>query len=207
MFSEAIRFILCSSIEAFAGMALMVSIFRISPLPYIWPASFMFLVINLVSYMLRTEQLSYLAPVMATILYVLVISLLTKVPLLWSIIMAATGMLIYTLLQAAVILTLYGSFNTDMQYSWQGSIVQLVTSTLTFCIVWFLLRYHIGFTADFERLRFKFEHIAVLLFIVMALILLSTLMYFNNLYYIIICMFLLSSVLIYYAVKKEVEYD
>ncbi len=204
---EALRFIICSSIEAFAGLALMVSIFRISLARYVWPASFLLLIVNLVSYLLRTEQLSYIAPALITILYVLIITTMMRIPVLWSAIMAAIGMLIYTLLQAGVILSLYGSFDTSMQYSVKGSIVQLVTSTIALGIVWFLLRFRIGFIADFEKLRFKFEHVAVLIFITSALVALSLLMYVNNLYYVLIFMSLLAIVLLYYAFKKEVEYD
>ncbi|MFD1886845.1 hypothetical protein [Paenibacillus wenxiniae] len=207
MFIEAFRFIICSSIEAFAGLALMVSVFRISPAKYVWPVSFLLLVVNLVSYLLRAEQLSYIAPALITVLYVLVITIIIRIPVLWAAIMAAIGMLIYTLLQAGVILTLYGSFDTSMQYSVKGSIVQLVTSAIALGIVWFLLRFRIGFIADFEKLRFKFEHVAILIFITSALIVLSLLMYVNNLYYVIIFMSLLAVVLLYYAFRKEAEYD
>ncbi len=207
MFIEALRFIICSSIEAFAGLALMVAVFRISPTRYIWPVSFLLLVVNLVSYLLRAEQLSYIAPALITVLYVLIITTIIRIPVLWAAIMSAIGMLIYTLLQAGVILILYGSFDTSMQYSIKGSIVQIVTSVIALGIVWCLLRFRIGFIADFDRLRFKFEHIAVLIFITSALVVLSLLMYLNNLYYVIIFMSLLAVVLLYYAFRKEAEYD
>lgn len=204
---DALRFIFFSVVETFALLSLMVSIFRISPRPYIWQSLFLLLIMNLFSYLVRAEDLSYLAPAMNTILYILIITVIMRIPILWSAIMAASGMILYTLLQAGVILTLYGSFSTDMQYSMQGTIVQIVSSILTFGIVYVLLYFHIGFTADFEKLRFKLEHILILIFIVGALITISMLMYFNNLYYMIIFTFLLGGVLIYYSVRKEIQYD
>lgn len=204
---SAFRFIFFSSIETFALLSLMISIFRLSPRPYLWSSAFLLLIMNLISYLLRSEELSYLAPAMNTILYVLIITVIIRVPILWSAIMAASGMILYTLLQAAIILSLYGSFKTDMQYSMQGTIIQIVSSVVTFAIVYVLLRYRIGFTADFEKLRFKLEHILVLFFIIVSLITISLLMYFNNLYYIIIFTFALGGILIYYSIHKEMQYD
>ncbi|WP_058830679.1 hypothetical protein [Paenibacillus polymyxa] len=203
---EAVRFLLFSSVESFAAFSLMLSIYRLKPLEFLWPGLFSFLIMNLISFFLREQMsLSFMVPAISTIIFILLITTVVRVPILWAAIMAMTGMFIYTAFQALVILSLFGSFTEDMQYSSAGTVVQIVTSAWTFFFVWILLKFKIGFTAEFERLRFKWEHIAVIAFIMVGLIASATVMFYNNLLFIILVLALVAGLFLYYAVVKERE--
>ncbi|MBE0335134.1 hypothetical protein [Paenibacillus sp. 23TSA30-6] len=203
---EAVRFLFFSSVESYAAFSLMLSIFRLKPLEFVWPALFSFLIMNLISFFLREQlSLSFMVPAISTIIFILLITIVVRVPILWAAIIAMTGMFLYTTFQAIVILSLFGSFSKDMQYSSAGTVVQIVTSSWIFFFVWILLKFKIGFTAEFERLRFKWEHIVVVLIIIIGLVASSTVMYYNNLLFIILVLALLAGLLLYYAVIKERE--
>lgn len=201
---EAIRFILFSSLEAFAAFSLMLAIFRLKLFDFVWSPAFVFLIMSLVSYLLRAEMhLSYLVPALSVIVFLLILITIVKIPVIWSAIISAVGMGMYMTIQALVILMIFGSFTPDMQYSGTGTLIQLITSIIVLGIVFILQLFKFGFIADFEKLRFKFEHIIIIVFIFIALIGACYLMYFNNLYYIMLFFAILASVFIYYSFKKE----
>lgn len=201
---DAIRFVFFSSVETVAVFTLMLSIFRLHPLDYVRSVSLIALIVSLMSFMLRAElDLSFLMTAVSTISYILIINTIVRVPLLWSVIIAASGMFLYVVIQALVILTLFGSFNADMQYSSTGTWIQIISSTIVFIICYLLHVFKIGFIADFEKLHFKFEHFAIIVFTILALVFASVLMYYNNLHYIILFLALLAGIFIYYSIMKE----
>ncbi|WP_411343133.1 hypothetical protein ACE3MZ_15960 [Paenibacillus sp. WLX1005] len=201
---DAIRFVFFSSVENLAVFALMLSIFRLRPLDYVGSVALISLIMSLISYLIRAElDLSSIMTAVSTISFILIITTIVRVPLLWSTIIAVCGILVYAIIQALVILGLYGSFTSDMQYSVEGSIIQVVSSLIAVGICYALHLFKFGFIADFEKFRFKFEHIAIVIFTVAALIFASFLMYYNNLYYIIIFFALLAGIFIYYSIMKE----
>lgn len=203
---EAIRFISFSSIETFAAFTLMLAIFRLNSLHFFWQSSFIFLVFSMISYLLRdANEMSYLVPALCLVMYILIIKIFVGVPILWSAIIGFSGWLIYIIVQALVILVMFGSFTPDMQFSGIGSIIQAVSSLFAFGIAAFLHRFHIGFIADFERLRFRFEDISVLIFTCVALVGAVTLVYRNNLEHVIVFFMIMAGIFIYYSIMKERE--
>ncbi len=204
---EAVRFLFFSNIEAFAVFTIMLSIFRMKSWHYFWPSMFVFLVMNLQSYFLREDlKLYFLVPTITIIVYILLIATIVRVPILWASIISVTGMFLYTLLQLIVILALFGDFNQDMQFSAKGSVVQLVTSLWTFFISWLLNKFKIGFDAEFERFRLKWEHIIVVVFILLALTASAVIMFVNNMLYIMLFLIIVSAMFLYYSLYKEREY-
>lgn len=203
---ETVRFLAVSNIETFAVFSLMLSIFRLKPLKFFWPAMFTFLMFNLLSYFMREElSLYYLVPAISIIIYILLITTVVRVPIIWASIAAITGMFIYTLLQSIIIFGLFGNFSEDMQFTTKGSIVQLISSLWTYFISWLLLKFKIGFDAQFERLKFKWEHILVITFIMIALSAAAVLMYYNNMLYVMLFLAIVSAMFLYYSLKKERE--
>ncbi|WP_322924618.1 hypothetical protein [Paenibacillus campi] len=203
---ETMRFVFFSGVETFAAFTLMLSIFRLNPLHFFWPTSFIFLVFSMISYLLRdASQMSYIVPALSLIMFALLIKIFLSVPILWSAIIGLSGWLIYMVMQAFVILTLFGSFTPDMQFSGAGTIIQIVSSAVAFSAAAFLQRFHIGFIADFERLRFKFEDISVLLFTCAALVAAAIAVYRNNLQHVIVLFIILAGLFIYYSIRKERE--
>lgn len=203
---EAVRFLFFSSVESFAAFSLMLSIYRLKPLEFVWPALFSFLIMNLISFFLREQlSLSFMVPAISTIIFILLITTVVRVPILWAAIISMTGMFLYVMFQAIVILSLFGRFTEDMQNSSAGTVVQIVTSAWTFFFVWILLKFKIGFTAEFERLRFKWEHIAVIVLIIAGLVASATVMFYNNLLFTILVLALVAGLFLYYALVKERE--
>lgn len=203
---EAVRFLFFSNIEAFAVFTIMLSIFRLKSWHYFWPAMFVFLAMNLQSYFLREAlNLSFLVPAITIIVYILLIATIVRVPILWAGIISVTGMFLYTLLQLIVIMALFGDLNEDMQFSIKGTVVQIVTSLWTLFISWLLNKFKIGFDAEFERFRLKWEHIIVIVFILVALTASAVVMFVNNMLYIMLFLIIVSAMFLYYALRKERE--
>ncbi|MEC0181543.1 hypothetical protein P4H61_08530 [Paenibacillus peoriae] len=204
---EPIRFLLFSTVETMAAFTLMLSIFRLKALEYVWPALFISIVMNLQSYILREEMsLSYLAPAISTLLYVLLITTVVRVPILWAAIISITGTFLYTLVQAIMIGLFFRAVATaDLQNSAQGSLVQAITSAWVFVISFVLLKLKIGFTADFERLRIKWEQVLVIVFIVGSLMASTFMFYYNDLFLMILYLSMAAGLFLYYALKKEKE--
>ncbi len=201
---EAIRFVFFSSIEYLAIFTLMLSMFRLKPLEYMGTAAFVFLIMSLISFALRAEfDLSFVVPVVGAISYILVLTTVVRIPLLWSSIIAVSGLFIYGIIQGVIILTFFGSYTSSMQYSSTGTLIQIISIIITLGICYVLHYFKFGFVADFEKFKFKFEHIFIVVFTSLALIAISVLMYYNNLFYIIIFLLLLAGIFIYYSVLKE----
>ncbi len=201
---EAIRFVFFSSIEYLAIFTLMLSIFRLKPFEYIGTVSFVFLIMSLISFALRWEfQLSFVVPMVGVISYILILATVVRIPLLWSSIIAVSGLFIYGIIQGLIILVFFGSYTSSMQYSSTGTLIQIVSIVITLGICYILNFFKFGFIADFEKFKFKFEHITIVVFTLIALISISALMYYNNLFYIIIFLLLLAGIFIYYSLLKE----
>lgn len=204
---EPIRFLLFSTVETMAALTLMLSIFRLKAVKYVLPALFIGLVMNLQSYILREEMsLSYLAPAISTLLYILLITTVVRVPILWAAIISITGTFLYTLVQAIMIGLFFGGVDTaDLQNSAEGSLLQAITSASVFAISFVLLKFKIGFIADFERLRLKWEHVLVIFFIVGSLMASTFMFYYNDLFLMILYVSMAAGLFLYYALKKERE--
>lgn len=204
---EPIRFLLFSIVETFAAFVLMLTIFRVRALDYVWPALFIGLIMNLQSFILREEtSLAFFAPTINIILFTLLITTVVRMPIIWAAIISITGIFLYTLFQAAIILMLFGTLTTEMQTSAEGSLAQAVTSAWVLAISWFLYKFKIGFTADYENLRFKWEYVLVIILIIGVLAACAFMFYVNNFFLSILFIALASAMFLYYALKTERDY-
>ncbi|MMZ43870.1 hypothetical protein D1872_54400 [compost metagenome] len=204
---EPIRFLLFSTAEAMAAFFLMTAIFRLKGIDYAWQALFVSLIMNLQSYMIREEtSVSYLAPIVNILLFTFLLATVVKVPILWSFIISIAGVFLYGAVQAVLLVTAFkGLDSTHLQNSSQGTLLQALTSALVFLLSWFLYRFRIGFTFDFEKLRMKWEHTIVAILIVMSLAAAAFVMYAADLVLITIYFALAAGMFLYYALKKERE--
>jgi hypothetical protein len=190
-----------------SAFALMLAIFRIKVKRFIWAGLFMSLLMNFQSYLMREETyMAPLAPAISTMLYILLITTVVKVPVMWSSIIAILGTFSYTVVQTAILFTFFrGVDTTSLATSAEGSALQAVTSIVALGTTYFLLKFKIGFTADFEKFRLKWEHIGVAIFIVLSLIVSTIMFYLNNKLLVIVHMALAVAMILYYAIKKERE--
>ncbi|MGG4504056.1 hypothetical protein [Paenibacillus polymyxa] len=203
---EPTRFLLFSTAEAMAAFFLMTAIFRLKGIDHAWQALFVSLIMNLQSYMIREEtSLSYLAPIVNILLFTFLLATVVKVPILWSSIISIAGVFLYGAVQAILLVTVFKGDSTNLQNSSQGALLQALTSALVFLLSWFLYRFRIGFTFDFEKLRMKWEHTIVAILIVMSLAAAAFVMYAADLGLIIIYFALAAGMFLYYALKKERE--
>lgn len=197
---------LFSTAEAMAAFFLMTAIFRLKGIDHAWQALFVSLIMNLQSYMIREEtSLSYLAPIVNILLFTFLLATVVKVPILWSSIISIAGVFLYGAVQAILLVTVFKGDSTNLQNSSQGALLQALTSALVFLLSWFLYRFRIGFTFDFEKLRMKWEHTIVAILIVMSLAAAAFVMYAADLGLIIIYFALAAGMFLYYALKKERE--
>ncbi|MHB0881663.1 hypothetical protein ACYCUO_12940 [Paenibacillus sp. SEL2] len=181
--------------------------FRLKGIDYAWQALFISLIMNLQSYMIREEtSLSYIAPIVNILLFTFLLTTVVKVPILWSAIISIAGVFLYGAVQAVLLVTAFkGLDSTHLQNSSQGTLLQALTSALVFFLSWFLYRFRIGFTFDFEKLRMKWEHTIVAILIVMSLAAAAFVMYAADLVLITIYFALAAGMFLYYALKKERE--
>ncbi|WP_411736110.1 hypothetical protein [Paenibacillus sp. M2] len=202
---EPTRFLLFSTLETMSAFALMLAIFRIKARKYIWPGLFMSLLINFQSYLMREEaSMSALAPALSTILFILLITTVVKVPVMWSSIIAILGTFSYTVVQTVILFVFFQGVDTStLATSVEGSALQTVTSIVALGVTYFLLKFKIGFTADFEKFRFKWEHIGVVAFVVFSLLASTLMFYINNMLLVIVHMALAVGLILYYAIRKE----
>ncbi|MFB5761072.1 hypothetical protein [Paenibacillus medicaginis] len=204
---EAVRFLFFSTIETISAFVLMLSIFRLKASYFIWPALFVSLMMNLQSFYLReATSLSFLAFTINTLLFILLLATVVRIPIIWASIISITGTFLYTVIQGIIILLLFGTMTPDMQTSSTGSLIQAITSAWVLTICWLLHKFKIGFTADFENLRFKWEHGLVITLIIAVLAICAYLFYINDFPLTIIFLAITSTVFLYYAVKKERDY-
>jgi len=204
---EPFRFLLFSTIETFAAFVLMLTIFRVRALDYVWQALCLSLLMNFQSLYLReATSLSFFAPTINIILYTLLITTVVRMPIIWSTIISITGTFLYTVFQALIIVALYGRLTPDMQSSADGSLIQAVTSAWVFAISWFLYKFKIGFSADYEALRFKWEHVLVVILIIGTLAGCAFMFYYNDFLLSFIFMLLATIMFLYYSVKTERDF-
>lgn len=141
MISEAVGFLLFSTIEGVGILFIMMSIFRMNPLAKIWPALFIILLMSLQSFVLRNElELNYMVPVINILLFILLLTTVIKIPVLWSGIIAILGYMAYAIAQTLVVFTVFGSIVNAQSTLFHGYTTQAMTAIILIFISWFMLK-------------------------------------------------------------------
>lgn len=202
---EFIGFMVFSTLESFALYSFIISVFRYKTSEFAWHILFLALLINLQSFLLRTEfSLSFIVPAIVVIIFIVFFKVIVGIPLVWSAISTVMGYGFYVSLQSIVIALMFGSVSNITSVV-DGYAVQSVTSIITLVLAFFLYRLGLGFSFDFERLRFKFEDVAVFFTIALFFIFVSILFYINQIWINILFFAVIAGYLAYYAIKKENE--
>ncbi|MFS8214842.1 hypothetical protein [Paenibacillus sp. S29] len=203
-------FITFSVVESFAAFVLTLTIFRLKALDFQWQALVVTLLMSCQSFVLREElDVAFLAPIINILLMVLLITTVVKVPLIWSCILSVTGFFVYTLFQTIILLLMYSGIPmSELQGgSAKGSLLQAVTSAVVLIVSGLLYKLGIGFIAPFDKLRFKWEQNIVIIVIIGALATLAVIAYVNDVWLNIAYFALAAGMFLYYALRKEREYD
>ncbi|TKH43418.1 hypothetical protein C1I60_14060 [Paenibacillus terrae] len=207
---DASMFITFSVVESFAAFVLTLTIFRLKALDFQWQALVVSLLMSCQSFVLREElDLAFLAPVINILLMVLLITTVVKVPLIWSGILSVTGFFVYTLVQTILLVLMYSDVPmSELQGGTaMGSLLQAITSAVVLIASGLLYKFGIGFIAPFDKLRFKWEQNLVVVVIIGALVTVTVIAYLNDVWLNIAYFAMAAGLFLYYALKKEREYD
>lgn len=190
---ELVTFMLFSTLEVLAVFVFMMALFRENPMDFIWQTVVVSILMGLQSHFFRGLELGFLATVINLLCYVLFLATIVRLPLIWSAIISCTGFFIYGIVQA-LLLSVVG-----------GELLQLVTSILFLILSYGLYRYGLGFTANYDLLRFRWEKIIVVSVILAAFVLMAITMYIQESWVNILFFGAASALFLYYAVRKERE--
>ncbi|WP_337033174.1 hypothetical protein [Paenibacillus illinoisensis] len=204
---EPVRFLLFSSIETMSAFTLMLAAFRIKVKDFFWSGLFVSLFMNLQSYLLRGEtNLAAFAPAISTMIFAFLLVVVVKIPAMWAALIAVLGTFVYTVIQFVILKTLFaGVDTTTLSSSIEGSLLQLVSSMVVFGISYFLLKFKIGFTSEFDNFTLQWANIGVVVLIVLGLLGSTLMFYLNDLFLLTIHMAIVAILFLYYAIKKERE--
>lgn len=201
---DSLGFMVFSTIETISVYYLIMALFRFKARDYIWEALVIVLLINLQSYVLRNEfSLAYLVPLLTLCIFTFLFSVVVKIPLVWSFVTTIFGYAIYAFLQVGLVILLFGSITTAQSSTSNGYLLQFASGSITILLSILLYKIGWGFKFDFEKLRFKFEDMLVIVSIIVFLVLMTIIFYYNQLFMLILFFVTTIVFLLYYAVWKE----
>jgi hypothetical protein len=207
---EPVGFIFFSTIEGVAVFSLMLSIYRLKATEFMWQALFVILLMNLQSYVLREElSLAYLVPVINMVLFILLLTTVMRITLIWSSIITISGYFAFVVIQSLTFKLLFGDLTiAEVQGDVvKGYMLQAASGLFGIFLAWILYKFGVGFMADFEKLRLKFEHVLAIGLIAVTLVFTAVLFIYNDIwlnvsYFTVAVLFCL-----YYALRKERQDD
>ncbi|MBW4085811.1 hypothetical protein [Paenibacillus sp. S150] len=157
---------------------------------------------------MRNEfSLAYLVPLITILLFAVFFKVVVKIPLIWSVVVTVLGYVAYAFLQTALAKLLFGSIAAAQGNASNGYLLQFASGFITILLSIWLYKIGWGFKFDFERLRFKFEDVLMILLIIFFLIFVSVIFYYNDLFVNILFFAAVTVFLLYYAIRKEAEED
>lgn len=195
-------------IEVLALISITLAIFRFKIMDYLWQSLLIAIVMNISSYVLRDDAyLSSFAPTSNIIFLALLAAIFLRVPLVWSFIMSLGGMIAYVIIQAIIMVLSLGhlSINAVDTSPEKGYMLQIITGVIVFLLSHLLYKFGIGYAADFERFKFKWEKIVVVTMIVLITCSLGVLLYYKEIIIDILFLVLALLFFFFYTTKKEVE--
>ncbi|MES9681691.1 hypothetical protein ABWK22_02000 [Gottfriedia acidiceleris] len=209
-------FLLSQTIIGFGTYAIMSAIFQLSFRRYLKVViiiSFLNSLINYLIYFNKEAEIGYIVPIMGGLITFIYLTGVIKIPMVWSLIVTATGSIIIpTIIQIGI---LFGSFGFFMpaqlkEHIWRNYAID-ITSGIVYCIIAFIL-YTRGwsFQFDFGKFRFKREKYLVIVITICAALCMPVAIVLThikdvslNLTFLSISSLLVFLFLLSYAVKKE----
>jgi len=87
----------------------------------------------------------------------------------------------------------------------KGYTIQFISGLLGYLIGWSLYRRGLGFAFDFERLSFKWEHMLVIVLIMLFILFLTLMMYSLNVFGSLVGFLVSLVIFLYYSLRKELS--
>lgn len=208
MISEAVGFLLFSTIEGIGLFVIMLGMFRIDPRKHIWQALFMILLMNLQSYVLRNElALANLVPAINILLFVFFLTVILQIPVLWSGIISIAGYMAFAIAQTIIVFLVFGSIENAQSSLFNTYSAQTMTALIEVTAAWLMQKNRMGFTFEFERLRLRRESTIVITLMSIFLVVFSIILYRNDIWLNVVFFATALSFLLYYAIREEKIYD
>ncbi|WP_308635005.1 hypothetical protein [Paenibacillus silvisoli] len=206
MLLDFFPFMFFSTFEGLAVYALAFYVFRFDFKRYIGHSLIIIEIINLQNFLTREEvtAVSNLAPVINLIVTIIFFRTIARIPLLGSLVMACFGYASMIAIQAGLIFSLF-SLDQIHAHPLKGHIVQLLTGMIGIITGWQIYKRGYGFAKDFEKFRFKWEHMLVLFMTGAFIVLLGFMMYFLDVFGSLIGFVVSLILLLLYSLRKERE--
>jgi hypothetical protein len=206
--NDFLGFMFFSLVEGFAVFSLMFYIFRIDIMRHLRPSIFMLLAINLQSFFTWRElSLSSIGPVINLLMTILFLYYFIRIPIIWSMVMTVTGYICFGVLQNIIIFMSDGYLTVSQvqTYIWKGYLLQVLSGFIGTAIGWTLYKFGIGFSFEFEKLRYKRERFLVILINIIFLVALGVMMYFKSIYTNLLVLVFSLVVFLLYTIRKEAD--
>lgn len=200
---DSLGFIIFSSFEGIGIYFLMMAMFRLKPVKHFKWFFPVLVIMVLQSLILRGEvHLPYVTPIVSVLLFVFFLATFNKLPLIWSFIVTLAGYTAFSVIQWGLLTLILGSPEILQETTANGYILQCATTILELAIAAVLLRYRIGFIADFEKLKIPDEKYITIAFIVATMIGLGLVAISIYAMFIVLTSFIY---FLYFAFEKERE--
>lgn len=199
-------FMLFSTIEGLSIYAVALYVFRFDFKKYFWHSLLIIEIINLQNYLTRSEMeavanIGPIAPIVNLVITALFFSTIVRIPILWSFMMTIVGFAA-TLVVQTLALTFFLPIEEVKSNVFKGYLLQIMP-LIIMVIAWYLYRKGYGFTFDFEKLRFKREHILVMVLIVLFIIFLAVMMQVLNAFIGLVGFVISLVIFLIYSIRKE----
>lgn len=176
---------------------------------YFWETFvFNLLCITLAYFIHKEHSIGFLVNIVSIVLIFFFLTLVTKIPLFWAIIVTATGNLAAFILQSSIMVCSFGFFYPMAlkEQIWKNYALSTFSGIIIYIIAVLLYRRGFGFSFDFEKVRFKWEKYIVINFALLTTFTFPILVMVHKTpnVYIASSIFILEFfALIFYAFKKE----
>ncbi|MEJ9159092.1 hypothetical protein [Paenibacillus graminis] len=209
---ESLGFVFFSTLEFIAIYFIICALFRLNPSEIIFPALFIILLMDLQSFFLRKDlELPSFAPLINIILFILLFTTMTRIPLVWSAIISLMGYFAFVLLQVGLVQLSFGYLTVSelelSSHPQKGYFLQSLSSVLGIGGARMFYMLGGGFTFEFEKLRLKREKFYVFTLIVISLFSTIGLLYSRNNLTDILSVTIALLFFSYFTIKKEKERD
>lgn len=164
---ELSYYMILSTLEGIGVFYLTLTMFRFRIRDYLFPLILINVLIAFFSFTIREElSLVGVAPIIQLILLAFFIQVLIRIPLIWSVIMASSGIITFALLQTIVLFGLVTLKVVDLE-SVRGNTIDTYITQVCVMIVIYTLSYHLfrrgyGFTFNFGTFAIRWENIWML---------------------------------------------
>ncbi|WP_189023823.1 hypothetical protein [Paenibacillus albidus] len=207
---EPMGFVFFSTLEFIAIYFITCALFRLRPSEIIFPALFIILLMDLQSFFLRKDlELPAFVPLINILLFILLFTTLTRIPLIWSAVISVMGYFAFVLLQVGLVQLSFGYLSVSelTSHPEKGYFLQLISSVLGIGGARMFYTLGGGFTFEFEKLRLRRETLYVCLLIGIALVASVWLLYNRSSSTDVIYVSIALIFFTYFAIKKEKERD